>query len=119
MEKALAAAEELTVTVREYVQNGMDSVQLRVAERGSAWIAQSVVILLVSVVLFLAAGFIGVTLALLVGMWTGHLWAGFLVVALLYTSIAGLLWLRREKGIRLPLVNYFIQQFTSVHEKDQ
>ena len=119
MEKAFAKAEELTATVREYVQNGMDSVKLHAADKGSAWIAQMVVILLTSIVLFLAIGFLGVAIALLTGQLAGHLWIGFVISALLFVCIAGVIWVRREKMIRVPLVNYLLQQFTSPYEEDQ
>lgn len=119
MEKALDRAEELSATVKDYVQNSAELLKLRAVEKGSDMIAQTVFAVLLSVVLILAAGFTGAALALLAGMWSGHLWMGLLLVALLFLFIAWMIWLRRDRWIRFPLTGYLLRKMTATHEKDQ
>ncbi len=119
MEKAFDKAEELSAAVKEYVRNSIELTKLRAAAKGSVMTAHTVFIVLLSVLFILAAGFTGAALALLAGLWSGHLWMGLLLVALLFLFIAWMIWLRREKAILRPLVSYLLQKITAENEKDQ
>lgn len=119
MEKAFAKMEELTDSVKEYVNTRVESVKLSVAEKSSALVANLVAGMLVAAVFLFFLIFAGIALALVLGEWTGKMWAGFLIVAGIYLLIGIIVWIAREKIIRLPVMNAMIKQlFSNDDEED-
>ena len=118
MEKAFAKMEELTDSVKEYVNTRIASVKLSVAEKSSALVANLVAGMLVAAVFLFFLIFAGIALALVLSEWTGKLWAGFLIVAGIYLLIGIIVWIAREKIIRLPVMNALIKQFFSTDDEE-
>lgn len=118
MEKAFAKMEELTDSVKEYVNTRIASVKLSVAEKSSALVANLVAGMLVAAVFLFFLIFAGIALALVLGEWTGKMWAGFLIVAGIYLLIGIIVWIAREKIIRLPVMNALIKQFFSTDDEE-
>lgn len=119
MEKVFAKMEELTDSVKEYVNTRVESVKLSVAEKSSALVANLVAGMLVAAVFLFFLIFAGIALALVLGEWTGKMWAGFLIVAGIYLLIGIIVWIAREKIIRLPVMNAMIKQlFSNDDEED-
>lgn len=110
MENAFAKAEELAATVKEYVNNRIESVKLNVAEKSSAIIASLVAGAIALVVFFGFLVFVGITLSIGLGVWIGKIWLGFLIVAFLYLLIGVIIWKARGRLIRIPLMNVLLQQ---------
>ena len=119
MEKVFAKMEELTDSVKEYVNTRVESVKLYVSEKSSALVANLVAGMLVAAVFLFFLIFAGIALALVLGEWTGKLWAGFLIVAGIYLLFGIIVWIAREKIIRLPVMNAMIKQlFSNDDEED-
>ncbi len=119
MEKTFAKIEELTDSVKEYVNTRVESVKLSVAEKSSALVANLVAGMLVAAVFLFFLIFAGIALALVLGEWTGKMWAGFLIVAGIYLLFGFIVWIAREKIIRLPVMNAMIKQlFSNDDEED-
>lgn len=120
MQRAFFHAEELAGTLNEYVDTRIESVKLEVAEKTAIVSANIItgIILAVFFSFFLALG--SIALSILIGAWLGKLWAGFFITACIYLIITIVLWVNREKIIRLPVTNALIKQFFSKSdEQDQ
>ena len=120
MERAFAKAEELAGTIKEYVNTRIESAKLNAAEKSSTIIANTIAGIIASIVFLLFIVFAGIAFAVVLGNWFEKTWAGFLVVAFLYLVIAIIIWIAREKIVRLPIMNNIIRQLfnTTVDEDD-
>ena len=120
METAFAKAEELAGTIKEYINTKIDSAKLNAAEKSSTIIANTLAGIIASVVFVLFIVFAGITIALVLGAWLGKIWAGFLIVTVVYLLLSYIVWFAREKIIRLPVMNNIIRQLfnTTVDEDD-
>lgn len=119
MEKLFTKIENLVGSVKEYVNTRIESVKLNAAEKSSAVIANAIAGIVVAVVILFSMGLASVALSILLGQWIGKLWAGFLVVACLYLVIGLMIWVAREKWIRLPVMNALIRQLFKEDEEDK
>ncbi len=119
MEKAFAKAEELADNIKEYINAGIDSAKLNVAEKSSVVIANVLAGQVSAVVCCFFIIFASTALAFGLGEWMGKIWAGFLVVGGLYLLVGIVVWNAREKIIRLPIMNALIKQlFGNEDEED-
>jgi protein-S-isoprenylcysteine O-methyltransferase Ste14 len=118
MEKIVEKAEELAGTVKEYVNNRIESVKLGVAEKSSAIIANLVAGAIAMAVFFFFLLFAGIALSFALGDWLGKTWAGFLIVAMLYLLLGIIIWSARTRLIRLPVMNSLIRQLINKEEKE-
>ena len=119
MEKLFTKIENLAGSVKEYVNTRIESVKLNAAEKSSAVIANAIAGVVVAVVILFSMGLASVALSIVLGLWIGNLWAGFLVVASIYLLIGLVAWAAREKWIRLPVMNALIRQLFKEDEEDK
>ena len=117
MEKAFTKVEELAGTIKEYINNRIETAKLSIAEKSSAFIANTMASIIVAAVLFFFLLFAGVALSLVLGNWIGNTWIGFLIVAVGYLLIGVIIWLGRGRLIRRPVMNKIIRQL--MKEDDQ
>ncbi|GBL35466.1 hypothetical protein EMGBS15_10610 [Filimonas sp.] len=118
MEKVFAKAEELAGNLKNYVNARIDEVKFEAAEKTSALLANLLAGLIVSLIFLFFIGFASVAIAICLGNWIGHLWAGYLCVAVFYLLAGIIVWIGREKLIRLPIMNSLIRQLFGTHEED-
>jgi uncharacterized membrane protein YcjF (UPF0283 family) len=119
MENAFARAEELAAAVKEYADTRIKELKLNAAEKASGIIANLVAGMAVVLLLLLCIVFASIALALLLGLWLQHTWAGFLMVAGLYLVFGIVIWFMRTKWIRLPFMNAMIGQFFKMDENEE
>lgn len=119
MEKLFSKIEALTGSVKEYVNARIESVKLNAVEKSSVVISNAIARMMVAVVFIFFIGLASVALSIILGEWIGKAWAGFLVVAGLYLLIGVLVWVGKEKLIRLPVMNALIRQLFNNDEKDK
>lgn len=120
MEKAFAKMEDLTESIKEYVNNRIESVKLNVVEKSSVIIANVVAAMAVAVVLVCFIIFTSTALAFGLGQWIGSTWAGFLIVGCIQLLCGIVVWSAREKIIRLPVMNSLVKQlFKNDDEQNQ
>lgn len=105
--------------IRDYVNARIDAIKLSIAEKVSAVLANILAGLVVAFVFLLFVILLSIGLSLIIGIWVGHTWAGFLIVAALYLLIGILVWTARGKLIRLPIMNAIIQQLFKNDEDHQ
>ncbi|MGF2412104.1 phage holin family protein [Ferruginibacter sp.] len=118
MEKAFAKAEELAGTIKEYINTRIEAVKLSAAEKSSAIIANLIAGAVVALVFIFFIMLASISAALLLGLWIGATWAGFLMVAGLYLLAAIIVWKARGKLIRLPIMNALIKQLFKTDEDE-
>jgi hypothetical protein len=109
MENLFSKLEDLAGTVKEYIDNRVESAKLSVAEKSSAVIANTIARLFLFMVLFFFLLFSGLALSLFLGNVTGNAWLGYLIVAVLYALFGMIVWLGRGSLIRRPVMNKMIK----------
>ncbi|MBL0358237.1 MAG: phage holin family protein [Chitinophagaceae bacterium] len=119
MERTFAKVEELVTAIKEYAEVRIDEVKLTTAEKTSRLLANVLAAAIVAIVLIFFVIFASVAVALLLGLWTGKLWIGFLIVACLYLLVGIIAWFARGKFIRLPLMNGMISQLFKMEEDEE
>ncbi len=120
MEKTFEKVEELVVHVKEYMNNRINTVKLNTAEKGSKLMA-NMITMAVSILIFgLFVLFISLALAFVIGKAIGELYWGFLIVSGFYLILGILVFVFREKLLRLPILNALLKQlFKGEDEEDQ
>lgn len=120
MEKTFKNAEELTASVKEYLENRVDELKIGFVEKTSAIISNVLAGILIAVIFsfFVILGSIG--LALWLGSELENAWLGFLLVAGFYLVFGLIVWLIRGTIIRRPVMNTLIRQlFKNDDDNDQ
>jgi len=103
-------AEELALQLKAYVNTEIELAKLVAAEKLSKVFSNLVAVIFVSFVFVFCLLFASVTVAYLVGEWTGKMWLGFLAVTLFHLLLAIITWVTREKFIRVPIMNAILRQ---------
>ncbi len=119
MEKIVAMAEELAGNIKAYVNARIDEVKFDVAEKTSNLLSNLIAGLIVSIIFLFFILFASVALSICLGEWMGHRWAGYLCVALFYFVMGMVVWMSREKLIRLPIMNSLIRQLFKRDEENK
>jgi len=118
MEETFTKIEELVSHVKEYADTHINSAKLSIAEKSSKVISSLLAFFIVILVLFFFTIFAGIAIALLLSEWIGKMYAGFLIVAVIYLLAGMIIWSAREKILRLPIMNAMIKRmFDSEDEK--
>ncbi|NND33691.1 MAG: hypothetical protein HKN76_13970 [Saprospiraceae bacterium] len=113
MQKVFAKVEELADTLRQYVDTRIESVRLSSVDKGSEIIADLITRFILIQVFFCFILFASIALAIVIGIWTGANWSGFLIIASIYLLIGLLLWFLKIPIITLPTKNALIRQMFS------
>lgn len=103
-------AEELAMQLKGYVNTEIELAKLTVAEKLSKAFSNLIAVLFVGVIFLLFILFASLALAYLIGECLNTVWAGFLIVALLYFLVGIIAWYAREKLLRIPIMNAIIRQ---------
>jgi hypothetical protein len=119
MDNLFSKVEDLAGNIREYVDTRIDALKLNAAEKSSKVIANGVAAIVAAVFVLFFAGLGSIALSLVVGIWIGKTWTGFLVVGGFYLLLSIIIWAARGKLIRMPVMNAIIQQLFQEDEKDK
>lgn len=112
-------AEELAMQLKAYVNTEIELVKLTLAEKLSKLLSNFIALIFVGVVFFLFILFTSLSLAYLIGEWTGKIWIGFLMVAVIYLLMGIITWLTREKLLQVPIMNAIIRQLFSKDQQEK
>jgi hypothetical protein len=110
MQNAFVKAEEFADHVKEYVNNRITAVKLQVAEASSKILSNFIAIAVVAAIMLVFAIFISMGVAFAISDWIGTMYSGFLVVGGLWLLVAILMWMSREKLLRLPIMNKMLHE---------
>lgn len=119
MENVFARVEELGAHIMEYVNVRMDAVKLSTAEKTSKAIAGALAFAVALQFLMLFLIFASFALAYAFAEWTGELYWGFLIVAGIYLVLGIIIWMAREKILRIPLMNAMLRQMHTGHKEEE
>jgi len=105
---------------KEYVNTRIAQFKLSVAEKVSKIMATVIAGLAAALVFFLFLVFAGIAAAIALGQWTGSMWLGFLIVAIIYLFLSFILWKGKDRLLALPIMNAIIGHlFDEEEEKDE
>lgn len=119
MEKVFARVEELADHIKEYVNIRIDAVKLHTAEKTSKAIAGALAFVVVIQLLALFAVFASIALAFAFAAWTGQVYWGFLIVAGIYLLLGVIIWLAKERLLRIPIMNALLRQMHAGKNEDE
>jgi len=112
--------ESLAEQLKAYVNTRVSQVKLSLAEKVSNLAATMIAMLLSALVFFLFLVFAGIAAAIALGQWTGSMWLGFLIVAIIYLFLSFILWKGKDRLLALPIMNAIIGHlFDEEEEKDE
>jgi hypothetical protein len=100
--------ESLLGQAKEYVNTRIAQFKLSVAEKISKIMATVIAGLAAALVFFLFLVFAGVAAAIALGQWTGYMWLGFLIIAVVYLLLAIIVWTAKDRLLALPIMNAII-----------
>lgn len=109
MQKVLNEINELSKHIKEYVQNEVELATLRVAEKTSQMVANIIATLVVLLIVLIAVLLAGIALSIFLNQQLKSNWIGYVIVALGSVLVACMVWLSREKLLRIPMMNKIIQ----------
>ena len=110
MEDSFNKADELGKNIREYINNRISLLKIEIAERVSNLLSRFISTIIVSIIFLITLFFISTAIALIIGQTLGNYCWGFLIVGIFY-FIAGLIfWKRKDKIIRIPIMNEILRQ---------
>jgi hypothetical protein len=119
MEGLFTKIENLGTSIKGYVNTRIESAKLTAAAKASA-IAANAIAGIVVIVMFLFFLFLASTaLAIIIGIWIGKTWAGFLIVGGFYLLIGLITWAARSRLIRVPVMNALIRELFSGDEENK
>jgi ABC-type uncharacterized transport system fused permease/ATPase subunit len=118
MEETFVKVEEITDSLKEYVDIRVEDAKLRLAEKSSGLVANLIARIVVIVAFSLALVFLSIALAIGLANWWGQMWLGFLVVGGIYIFLGWLVWALRESLIHIPMMNNILSHLTKKDEDD-
>jgi len=107
---------DLADNLKAYVQTRIEQAKLSIADKVSRLIAD---ILAVAIVFFIASFFIllaSMALAFALGRWMNDTALGFAIVSLLYLLLGIFVWTKRDRLLRIPILNALIGSLFSKEE---
>jgi hypothetical protein len=118
MEDTFARVEDLATHVKEYVNNRIASVKLSAAEKSSKLLANIIAMAAVVMVFVFFVVFASIALAYVFAKITGEYYWGFLIVSGIYLLLGTMVWILKEKILRLPIMNAMLQHLFKDNETD-
>lgn len=119
MESVFAKTEELVDDVKEYIDVRIETAKLAVAEKTSMVIANAAAGLAVLIAFIFFWMLLVTGLSILIGIWVGSTWAGFMIMAIVCLITAAIIWSVRKRLIQMPVMNSLINILFSKHIDDE
>ncbi len=119
MEEFVNKAEDLVGHIKEYVEVRVEEVKLEVADKSSRVMANVIARLVIFLIIWFFILLASMAIAFLLGQLWGKVWLGFLVVSVFYLLLSWLIWLGRDKWLRIPIMNGMLRQLTKKDDEDE
>lgn len=119
MESSFSKAEELAAHIKEYLDTRIALFKISVAEKSSKLISNLVAVAFVLMVFVLFILFASIALAYAFAKLTGEYYWGFLIVAGIYLLSGMMIWMMKEKLLRMPIMNAMLKQLFKEAEPDE
>jgi hypothetical protein len=101
--------ESLFDKFKAYGSTRLSQAKLSVAEKGSKLGAGLIAMLMISLVFFLFLVLLSIAAAIAIGQWLSNMWLGFLIVAGLVLLGGFILWMAKDRLLRIPIMNKLIE----------
>jgi len=119
MSEEFKKAKSLVDLLKEYVNTRVSQAKLSVAEKTSKIVSLLITLLVVALVFFLFLVLASVAAAIAIGQWLNSMWLGFLIVAGICLLLCVVLWLAKERLIRIPVMNKLIEALFGKEEENE
>ncbi|MGN6530695.1 MAG: phage holin family protein [Ginsengibacter sp.] len=110
MENNPTSIEELFGKLKDYVETTIDLLKLKGINKVSGLLSTLIVSIILILLLFMVLICITVGLSLLLGMWLGHAFWGFFIMACIYIIIGLVLYKSKNKLLKEPISNTLIKE---------
>ncbi|PWT76794.1 MAG: hypothetical protein C5B59_05555 [Bacteroidetes bacterium] len=110
MREEFEKIEETVAHLKTYVSTKIEEAKLSAADRVSDVLSVFIAKLLTSLLFFLFVLFASTSAAYAIGSKLGRTWLGFLIVALSYLLLGWIVWIARERLLRIPIMNSIIRR---------
>ena len=118
MENIFSKVEELSSSLKAYVDIRIKELKFEIAEKTSDLLSFLIAgALLIGVFLF-ALLFLSLAASFALNEWLGNSWIGFLIVAVLDILIGMMVWKNKIKIIKIPIMNALIKRLYNGDEKN-
>ena len=101
--------ESLVDEAKEYLNTRLAQLKLSFAEKTSKIAALMIAVVMSALVFFLFMVLISVAAAIAIGKWLENYWLGFLVIAGVILVGGLILWLAKDRLLRIPVMNALIK----------
>jgi len=119
MSEEFKKVESLFEQFTAYANTRMSQAKLSASEKVSKLAAIMIAMLMAALVFFLFLVMLCITIAILLGQWLGSMWLGFLIVAALVLLFGVLLWLAKDRLLRIPIMNGLIEALFEKEEDEK
>ena len=119
MSEEFKKVESLVERLREYVNTRIAQVKFSVAEKISKVAALVIALLMAALVFFLFLVLASIAGAIAIGQQLDNMWLGFLIMAGIILFICILIWILKDKLIRVPIMNMLVKALFDKDEKDE
>ena len=110
--------ESLVDEAKEYLNTRLAQFKLSFAEKTSRMAALMIAVVMSALVFFLFLVLISVAGAIAIGRWLENYWLGFLLIAAVILLAGLILWLAKDRLLRIPVMNELIKIMFDKDEKD-
>ncbi|MBS1598877.1 MAG: phage holin family protein [Bacteroidetes bacterium] len=110
MHEEFKKVEEAAGHFKSYVNNKITQVKVGVAEKVSDVLSIIIAKTIIAFVIYFAVLFGSAAAAYALGAYFGKMWLGCLIVAGFYFLVGIVIWLSRERVLRIPILNGLINR---------
>lgn len=110
MENNPTSVEVLFNKLKDYIETTIDLYKLKGINKVSGLLSTIIVSVILILLLFLMLVCITIGLALLIGMWLGHAFWGFFIMAAIYIIIGLVMYKSKNKLLKEPISNTLIKE---------
>ena len=110
MENQINNIESLFINASGYLETRMDLLKLKAADTSSDALSSLAMAMLLALVAFLIFMLLNIGAALLIGDTLGKLYYGFFIIAVFYFIAGIVLFLFREKWLKIPIKDSIINK---------
>jgi hypothetical protein len=116
---AIEKMEDLVSFIKDYMQTRIELFKLKTASVVSKLISTAASFLIFSFFILLFIIFFGIAASLFIGEKTGSMPLGFLITGGAFFLLGLIVWLGRERWIRIPLMNALIRLLQATENEDE
>lgn len=110
MQDSFIKAEEFAGHLKDYVNNRIASLKLQTAEKTSKFFSNLIAVTIVAAIMLVFVIFVSLAAAYALSNWLGESYSGFLIVGVIWLLIATIIWISRERLLRIPIMNKMLHE---------